>query len=736
MEPKSPNDADEQPLDGFGLIEAIFEHFPDRIYLKDTKSRFVRINRCLAQRLGLENPAAAIGKTDFDFQAPEKAQEFFEDEQRIIRTGEPLINKVEEQVLPDGSKAWASVTKVAVRDRTGRIVGVLGMNREITGQKTAEEALRRSRDELEQRVTERTAEFLEANSQLEAMLENIPDRIYFKDSNSRFLKISQALAKRMGLPDPKLAFGLSDFDFYQKEKAEEFFRDEQHILERGQSLIGKIEKQITADGVVTWASVTKVPIRNAVGKIIGLVGINRDITAQQEAEEALRESRDELERRVVERTRDLSSRNQELDDLIAEVRRAESQAATERHLLRTIIDNLPDAIYIKDSKACKTVANPADLKNFGCKTEAEAIGKSDFDLFPPDVAAKFYADDQLVLSGKPVHNREESFVDEGRTHWLLTTKLPLRDQSGSIIGLIGIGRDITHIKEAEQKLDATHRELMKASRSAGMAEVATGILHNVGNVLNSVNVSAQLIKNHITASKVVSVCKLGNLLEENSTQLATFLTSDERGRMLPAYVSGLSQVLQTEKAEQLRELSLLIRNIEHITEIVSMQQAYANAAGVTERVKVEEIVRDAVHVNDAALQRHNIQFTCHFEPELPELIVDRHKVVQILINLVSNAKYACDAGKSRDKRIQLGVVRRDNSIRISVTDNGIGIPQENLTRIFQYGFTTKKEGHGFGLHSSALAAKQLGGALRVFSGGPETGAEFVLEIPVMNHGMQ
>src|ERR1017187_2843625 len=285
--------------------------------------------------------------------------------------------------------------------------------------------------ELEQQAAELAAKNTElvrgnkdlanAHRQLQVLLDNVPDRIYFKDTQSRFIQCNRAVARRVGVEDPKKVISKTDFDFYPREKAEEFRKDDQRIMQIGEPMLNKTERVIKPNGEITWSSITKVPLRDKEGKVAGLVGISRDITEQKQAEEALRRSNETL--------------------------------VQERLLLRTLIDNLPDAIYAKDAAGRKTLANPADLKNLRCQTEAEAIGKNDFDFFPKDIAEKFRADDQEVIAGQPVINREEYLFDEaGRKRWLLTSKLPLRDQDGKIVGLIGIGRDITLQKQAEEAL--------------------------------------------------------------------------------------------------------------------------------------------------------------------------------------------------------------------------------------------------------------------------------------------
>jgi PAS domain S-box-containing protein len=454
---------------------------------------------------------------------------------------------------------------------------------------------------------------------------------------------------------------------------------------------------------------SKLPLRDQDGKIVGLVGINRNITERKQAEEALRQSHDELEKRVAERTAELSR---------------------ERLLLRTLIDNLPDCIYAKDTSGRKTMANPADLKNLRCKTEAEAIGKSDFDLFPKDIAEQFWAADQKVLQGEPVINREEHFFDEtGRKRWLLTSKLPLRDQDGKIVGLVGIGRDVTERKEAEARLELAHKQLLEVSRQAGMSEVATSVLHNVGNVLNSVNVSSSLISEKIRDSKVPNIAKAVSLMRTHESDLAGFLANDPKGRKLLGYLSDLAAHLAQEQEEVLSEAGSLAKKIMHIKEIVAMQQDYAKSVGILESLSSVDLLEDAVRMNIGSMDRHHVKVVREYA-EVPPIFVEKHKVLQILVNVIRNAKCACDDSGREDKQITLRVANGDNIVKISVADNGVGIPAENMTRIFNLGFTTKKNGHGFGLHSGALAAKELGGKLVAFSEGPDRGAMFTLELPI------
>jgi signal transduction histidine kinase len=289
--------------------------------------------------------------------------------------------------------------------------------------------------------------------------------------------------------------------------------------------------------------------------------------------------------------------------------------------------------------------------------------------------------------------------------------------------------DITERKQAETKLAETHKQLLDTSRQAGMAEVATGVLHNVGNVLNSVNVSTTLLTELVRQSKIGNVVKLADLLTQKQAELASFLTTDPRGQKVPAFLQTLSTCLTQEQTGLLAEIESLRKNIEHIKEIVAMQQSYARVSGVSEMVTIGDLIEDALSMNAGALARHDVSLVRDYQAN-PSATLEKHKVLQVLVNLMRNAKYACDDSGRSDKQIIIRVTATEERVRIAVIDNGIGIPAENLTRIFSHGFTTRKEGHGFGLHSGALAAKELGGALTVASEGTGRGATFILELPL------
>ncbi|MBL9139459.1 MAG: PAS domain-containing protein [Verrucomicrobiales bacterium] len=293
----------------------------------------------------------------------------------------------------------------------------------------------------------------------------------------------------------------------------------------------------------------------------------------------------------------------------------------------------------------------------------------------------------------------------------------------------GLFLDITAEKLADENLDRLNRRLLETSRLAGMAEVATSVLHNVGNVLNSVSVSATVVRDRLRDSRVHNLRRATAMLREHDADLLEFLAADPRGKRLPEYLDSVSEHLTAENASLLAEVAQLGTNVEHIKEIVARQQDYATVSGVFEKLAPKELVDDALRINLNSFERHRIELVRDIASNLPLVQVDRHKALQILVNLFRNAKQAIDAAQGTDRRLFIQVTSvSDDRVAVRIRDTGIGIAPQDLTRIFEHGFTTKKGGHGFGLHSSANAAREIGGNLTAHSDGPGKGAEFTLEL--------
>ena len=286
------------------------------------------------------------------------------------------------------------------------------------------------------------------------------------------------------------------------------------------------------------------------------------------------------------------------------------------------------------------------------------------------------------------------------------------------------------VQERTRELRQAQSELVTTARQAGMAEIATNVLHNVGNVLNSVNVSAGLIASNLRASKIQGLTRSVQLMNEHADDLGTFLATDAKGRMLPGYLGQLSQVLVTEQQGVIEELLALTRSVDHIKEVIATQQAHAGASSQVEAAQICDLMEDALRMNASGLQRRGVVVQREFA-RVPELPLDKARLLQILLNLIRNAGQAADGVANREPRLTLRIdLVEEEMLRIDVVDNGVGIAPENLTRVFAHGFTTKKDGHGFGLHSAVIAAQEMGGTLTAHSDGPGTGARFTLELPI------
>ena len=284
-------------------------------------------------------------------------------------------------------------------------------------------------------------------------------------------------------------------------------------------------------------------------------------------------------------------------------------------------------------------------------------------------------------------------------------------------------------ERAHRELAEAQQELMLSSRKAGMAEVATGVLHTVGNVLNSVNVSSSLVADRVRRLQVGTISKTADLMLAQSQNLGRWIAEDAKGRLLPAFLESLGKHLEFEQTTILAEVNRLVENIEQINQIVSMQQIYATASSVLEMIDPAALIDEALRVHAESYQQHRVEVSREFSPVLP-VKVDRHKMLQVLGNLFANAKDACAEKMDGERRVTVRLgIRDSNRIEIAIADNGIGVLPENLVRIFAFGFTTKKEGHGFGLHSSAIAVKEMGGSLAAHSDGIGKGTTFTIELP-------
>ncbi len=336
---------------------------------------------------------------------------------------------------------------------------------------------------------------------------------------------------------------------------------------------------------------------------------------------------------------------------------------------------------------------------------------------------------EVKKTKKPVTVEHIHYDSFGNERLFEVHGYPVFDKEGNVVQMIEYSLDITERKQAEKELENTHIELLKSSRLAGMAEVATDILHNVGNVLNNINVATTLIAEKVSNSKVPNLKRVTDMIGEHMEEIGAFLTQDPQGRHIPKYLTKVTKLLAGEEAAIAEKIQVLAGNVQHIKEIINMQQSYARVCGVEVSTTIDEVIQDAIQINQSGLERNGIEVIRKYA-ELGNVSVDKQRVLQILVNLIGNAKYALSESGKGEKLLTTKFYKHgEDLLGIEVIDNGVGISKENQTKIFRHGFTTKKDGHGFGLHSGALAATEMGGSLTVHSDGPGHRATFTLELP-------
>jgi PAS domain S-box-containing protein len=528
--------------------------------------------------------------------------------------------------------------------------------------------------------------------------EQAPIGIVYADHHGRLLRCNQAFTELLGFRTEELEhWTLRDLTFGEDRAAAAAALDQ---LWRGDVDFIHIEKRYRRkDGTVLWVHTNTALVREGAAPPECSVEFIQDITVRKAMEYDLQQN---------------------------------------QTLLEAVIANLPVAMLTSDASGNITRYNRCAEELF-CIPPASRTAPGTLRGYP--LTSDVYLTDGVTpvdpsrrplaraLRGETITDLELVVVPPGSApRTTVTNACRLTGPDGSTLGAVSVIRDVTERKLAELELERAHQQLIDASRKAGMAEVATNVLHNVGNVLNSVNVSANLLTDRIRQTKAAGLEQIAAMLKEHGADLAAFISADERGRQLPVYLARLAEQLQADQRVVLGELATLRRNIEHIKHVVNMQQSYAKGGDAPEPVTVSALVDECVRMNSGALTREGITVLREIDA-IPPLAIDRHKVLQILVNLVRNAKNACEESGRTEKILTIQVTADAQRVRFSVIDNGVGIAAENMPRLFTHGFTTRPTGHGFGLHSSALTARELGGSLCAHSDGRGCGAKFVLELP-------
>lgn len=675
------------------------------IYTTDLNGAITYVNPAFMKLLEVNDSQELVGQ-------PFLPEKFWFDAHSCNRFLEGLKNKsleIKDLTLKTskGRRVDVTVFSTFTKNIRGQINGSQGILYDITA-KTELVALKETQDALR-----------ESRKKYKTLYESSQDAIMLLTEDERFINGNPATIKLFGCKNEEEFLSKRPTDLsaeYQPDgtpSSEKWRKMMETAVKKGSHSFEWKYRRI--DGTEFFAAVLLTGMKLKGKKV--LQATIHDITARKETNEKLLQS---------------SERYQRITDAVTDY-------------IYTV--------YFKGTEAVKTVHSDTCVAVTGYTTQE--IG-ADPNLWMNMV----YDDDQDAVrrqiqqcaSGQDVEPLEHRIVrKDGAVRWVKSTLVRQLGPAGQLLSYDGLIQDITERKLAEvdlkqaknqaelshakieqvnRKLKATYKKLMETSHQAGMAEVATDVLHNVGNVLNSINVSTTLIIEKITKSEVSNLKKVADMLQSHSNDLETFLTKDPKGQHIPVYLTEASRLLIDEQADIIEKLQSLAKNVAHIKEIVKMQQLYAKVCGVEVAITLNEVIEDAIQINQASLHRNGIKLIREYS-DLGDVTIDRQKVLQILVNLIGNAKHALATSGEEEKLLTIRFYKHnEDRIRIDVIDNGTGIPQENLTKIFQHGFTTRKDGHGFGLHSGALAAREMEGMLTAHSNGPNQGAIFTLELPL------
>lgn len=397
------------------LLRTVIDNLPDAIYVKDCACRKTIANQADFRNMGVHSEAEFVGKTDFDFFPKEIAEGFFADDQSVIQTGKPVINREEYVLDEQGRKRWLLTSKLLLRDEKGQIAGLVGIGREITEQKRAQEALQQERNLLR------------------TIIDNMPELISYKDVEGRYLLNNRAHLRSLGAEGQEDVLGKTMFDFHPPEMSKQCYEHEAEVIHKGESILDREEFVHHQDlGVLRWHLTSKVPLKDEKGRVTSVITISRDITDRKHFEDALEH---------------------------------------ERNLLRTLIDNLPALIFVKDVEGRYLLNNLPHLRVIGAANQEEVLGKTVFEFNPPELAKQYHEDEMKVIqTGNPLSEREELAFhhDTGERRWHLTSKIPLIDAKGKVAGLVGIASDITERKRAQEE-----RERLISVLQSALADVKT-----------------------------------------------------------------------------------------------------------------------------------------------------------------------------------------------------------------------------------------------------------------------
>eukprot|EP00903_Cladosiphon_okamuranus_P003489 g3487.t1 len=623
-----------------GYFRTLMESLPSWIYFKDRESKFLKVSEALASSFGMPS-VELIGKTDSEIWDEESAKKNMEDERQILESGEGRERFIEQERMRDGRDAWVLTSKLPLRDKEGRIIGTVGISNNVTELIEAQHGLENERNTLR------------------TLIDSIPDSIYICDRSGKYIVVNTALAKLVGAESPQEVTGKTPHEFFSEDVAQTFVREDMAVMNAGEIITNAKSILRNAEGEPRHMRTTKVPMRDRDGRVSAILAINRDVTEQEKAREAVRQT---------------------------------------EHRMQEIVDASPSPMYAKSVTGQYLMVNRRYEELFNLKAE-DIVGKTDKEIIKDDEIVKSLMknDADVVRRGEPVQFDEKLHFPDGE-HSYVSTKFPMRDLDGEIYAVGGISTDITERKVAERKLQQLNQELMKthenltraheqliqAEKMESVGRLAAGVAHEVKNPLAMIGMGLELLKRRLPED-------------------------DEKSR---------------ETIERMK------RGIDRAKKIVRGLVDYSSNRKLEFRpVNVTDLVTEALELVEYELKKGGIKID--FEPnhDLPGVEVDQTKIEQVLVNIFINAMHSMDGGGTltvrldalsmddvihdEGSRLRERLRKGDIMVRITVTDTGKGIPEELLGKLFDPFFTTKStgKGTGLGLTVSRKIAELHGGEL-------------------------
>jgi len=605
-----------------GLITSLLDSIPDLIFFKNNDGIYLGCNPSFAEFVG-KSKDEIVGKSDFDLFDNETATLFRRFDNEMLKQKLPRNNE-EWIVYPNGRKILIDTLKTPYWASDGSLIGILGISRDITKRKEAEDALQQS------------------SKKYEAIISASPDGIGIVSLDGKVQYVSDKLALMYGFPAEQkdVILGQSIFNFTDPSN-HEFLKENIHkLLASGGA--SNITEYLTVrnDSVRLFADVNSTVLFDSKGNPESILFIQRDVTQRKLIEESIN---------------------------------------NERALFRTIIDLIPDAVYVKNIEGQKTLANPKEVQFAGMRSEDEIIGKTDFDLYPDNEANRALNQDQLVIqTGNPILDVEGILTDtEGFTHWLLVSKVPLRDLHNKIIGLVGVTRDITEQKKIEAALLQAKEEADLGNKAK--SEFLANMSHEIRTPLNGVIGFTELL--------------LKTPLNKMQQQYAENVNIS--GHSLLGIINDILDFSKIEAGKM--ELDII-------------------------KTDIIELIEQASDIIKYHASQKGIELLLNIPVDIPRFVMaDSIRLKQILVNLLSNAVKFTVSGEVELKVTFAKKDEKTGEFCLSVRDTGIGINEEQKKKLFKAftqadSSTTRKfGGTGLGLTISNMLAEKMGSKINIIS---------------------